>query len=70
MSCMKLGVGLIFFGSLSLWQFSTVFGIILVAVGVGCIGYLAVQEEEVRAPARDYSGGDSVTYNISSKPRH
>lgn len=66
---MKIGVGLIFFGSLTLWQFSTLFGILMMAAGVGSIGYLAVQEEEERTPARDYGGGGMVTYDISSRRR-
>jgi len=66
---MKIGVSLIFFGTLTLWQFSTLFGILMLAAGVGSIGYLAIQEQEERTPARDYSSGGVITYNVSSKRR-
>lgn len=66
---MKLGFALIFFGSLTLWQISTLFGIVLITAGIGGIGYLAVQEEEEKAPTRDYSGGGVITYDISSRRR-
>lgn len=66
---MKLGFALIFFGTLTLWQISTMFGILLIASGVGSIGYLAVQEEEEKSAPRDYSSGGVITYDISSKRR-
>ena len=66
---MKIAFGLLFFGSLTLWQFSTLLGLLLITLGLGVIGYLAVQEEEVRTQPRDYSGGGVITYDISSRRR-